>query len=356
MLSRVVLALSFAAATLATSLPADLPPFNSSLFKDLNVTRGFVYHYYASPADAGKPTLVFLHGFPSTSYDWRHQVSFFQDKGYGLIVPDMLGYGGTAKPLDPEAYAPSLISRDIVDILDAEGLQQSVLIGHDWGAKIASRLANYFPQYFNSYAFLAVGYTTPNSFALPFSEQNNASRAVLGYENFGYWDFFSSDGADQIILDNLDSFFDIAFPKDTVFTIKDFAPLGTIGDFIRNGRRITPGDFVTPEERAIQMELLRQGGFAAPLNWYKILTTSIERDDDQGIPSENAVLKKPVFFGAALRDYVALAATFIAAALQNSNDTLTIHQYDSGHWVQLEVKDEVNSDLLQWIEGLKLDV
>ncbi|THV00053.1 hypothetical protein K435DRAFT_837481 [Dendrothele bispora CBS 962.96] len=154
-------------------------------------------------------------------------MSFFQDKGYGLIVPDMLGYGGTAKPLDPEAYAPSLISKDIVDILDAGGLQQSVLIGHDLA-------------------------------------KNNLiqSRAVFGYENFG---------------------------------------------------RVTPGDFVTPEERTVQMELLRQGGLAAPLNWYKIMTTSIESDDDQVIPSENAVLKKPVFFGASLRDYVAIAATYIAA-------------------------------------------
>ncbi|THU80606.1 alpha/beta-hydrolase [Dendrothele bispora CBS 962.96] len=352
MLSRVLLAFSFVVASLATSLPADLPPFNSSLFKDLNVTRGFTYHYYASPADAGKPTLVFLHGFPSSFYDWRHQVSFFQDKGYGLVVPDMLGYGGTAKPLDPEAYAPSLITKDIIDILDAEGLQQSVLIGHDWGAKIASRLANYFPQYFSSYAFLAVGYIAPDAFALPYPEQNNLSRAVLGYENFGYWDFFSSDGADQIILDNFDSFFDIWFPKDTVLTIKDLAPLGAINSFLRNGRRVTPGDFVTPEERTVQMELLRQEGLAAPLNWYKIMTTSIESDDDQGIPSENAVLKKPVFFGAALRDYIAIAATYIAATLQNSNDTLTIQQYDSGHWVMLEVKDKVNTDLLQWIEGL----
>ncbi|THV00056.1 alpha/beta-hydrolase [Dendrothele bispora CBS 962.96] len=355
MLSRVFLALSFAVASLATSLLTDLPPFNSSLFKDLNVTRGLTYHYYASPADAGKPTLVFLHGFPSSFYDWRHQVSFFQDKGYGLVVPDMLGYGGTAKPLDPEAYAPSLISKDIIDILDAEGLQQSVLIGHDWGAKIASRLANYFPQYFSSYAFLA-GYTGPDSFALPYPEQNNLSRAVLGYETFGYWDFFSSEGADQIILANLNSLFDIFFLKDTVLTIKDFAPLGALGDFIRNGRRVTPGDFVTPEERAIEVELLRQTGLAAPLNWYKILTTSIESDDDQGIPSENAVLNQPVFFGTALRDYVGIAATFIAALLQDSKDTLTIQQYDSGHWVMLEVKDKVNSDLLQWIEGLKLDV
>jgi soluble epoxide hydrolase / lipid-phosphate phosphatase len=114
------------------STVVDIPPFNSSLFKDLNVTRGLQYHYYAVPADTGKPTLLFLHGYPSTSYDWRHQIAFFQDEGYGLIVPDMLGYGGTAKPLDPRLYVSSLVTKDIIDILDAEGIDQAVVIGHDW--------------------------------------------------------------------------------------------------------------------------------------------------------------------------------------------------------------------------------
>jgi soluble epoxide hydrolase / lipid-phosphate phosphatase len=116
----------------ALDIQTNTSPFNSSLFKDLNVTRGLEYHYYAVPADTGKPTLLFLHGFPSTSYDWRHQVCFFQEKGFGLIVPDMLGYGGTAKPLDTHFYASSLISRDIIDIMDAESIDQAVLISHDW--------------------------------------------------------------------------------------------------------------------------------------------------------------------------------------------------------------------------------
>ena len=39
------------------------------------------------------------------------------------------------------------------------------------GSKIASRLANYFPERFFAYAFLAVGYTTPDYFAIPFEEK-----------------------------------------------------------------------------------------------------------------------------------------------------------------------------------------
>jgi len=76
-------------------------------------------------------TLIF-HGFPSTSHYWRHQVVFFQEKGYGLIVPDLLGYGGTAKPANVEADLSRLIVKDIVDILDAERIQKVIEFGNDW--------------------------------------------------------------------------------------------------------------------------------------------------------------------------------------------------------------------------------
>jgi pimeloyl-ACP methyl ester carboxylesterase len=105
---------------------------DTALYKDITTLRGLNYHCYVVPTRESKPTLLFLHGFPSTSRDWRHQVSFFREKGYGLIVPDMLGYGGTAKPTNVEAYGANLIAKDIVDILDSEGIQKAILIGHDW--------------------------------------------------------------------------------------------------------------------------------------------------------------------------------------------------------------------------------
>ncbi|KAJ4467013.1 alpha/beta-hydrolase [Lentinula aciculospora] len=322
------------------------------LFKNVNVSRGLVYHYYSTPAEAGKPVLLFLHGFPSTSYDWRHQIAFFQDQGYGLIVPDMLGYGGTAKPVDPHFYASSLISRDMVDLLDAENVDEAIVIGHDWGSKIVGRLANYFPERFYAFAFLSLSYFSPAVLESSFVELNNITKQAIGYEIFGYWGFFSADGADQIIENNLDSFFDILFTANRIQTITNFAPLGALQAWLEANSTTETGDFITPAERAIQIDAMRSEGMRAPLCWYEIVTSTIERDDDQGIPQENLTIKKPVFFGAALEDYVCVAAIEITTILQTSENVTTIHQYDSGHWVQLEAKDQVNSDLLTWIEGL----
>ena len=101
-------------------------------FKDVKVRRGYTYHYYYSPASAGKPTLLLIHGFPSNSVDWARQVAYFKPKGYGLVVPDCLGYDGTSKPTDREAFRHKLLAQDFVDILDAEGLETVIGVGHDW--------------------------------------------------------------------------------------------------------------------------------------------------------------------------------------------------------------------------------
>ena len=101
-------------------------------FKSVTVSRGYKYSYYLVHAQKGKPYLLFCHGFPSTSRDWQDITPHFQSKGYGLVGPDLLGYGGTDKPADPAEYVSSKMCKDMVDILDAEGIQQVVVIGHDW--------------------------------------------------------------------------------------------------------------------------------------------------------------------------------------------------------------------------------
>lgn len=111
---------------------ASHPTMDPSLYKDLVVSRGYKYHYYAAAAKGDNPTIVFIHGFPHTARDWRHVIPIFEDKGYGIIAPDMLAYGGTDKPTDYNEYQGSALSKDVVDVLDNEGVKQAIAIGHDW--------------------------------------------------------------------------------------------------------------------------------------------------------------------------------------------------------------------------------
>ncbi|GFP83290.1 bifunctional epoxide hydrolase 2 [Phtheirospermum japonicum] len=86
----------------------------------------------------GPNAILFLHGFPELWYSWRHQMSHLAAKGYRTIAPDLRGYGGTTgAPPSAAAYTVLHIVGDLVALLDALGLNQVFLVGHDWGAIIA---------------------------------------------------------------------------------------------------------------------------------------------------------------------------------------------------------------------------
>jgi pimeloyl-ACP methyl ester carboxylesterase len=104
-------------------------PSDSKTFQVENGPK-YAYIYYA--AKEGKPTFLLLHGFPSSSYDWRYQIKDLSKAGYGVVAPDLLGYGDTDKPEAMEEYSFGPQSAHLAAILDYEGLKQVIAVGHDW--------------------------------------------------------------------------------------------------------------------------------------------------------------------------------------------------------------------------------
>ena len=87
--------------------------------------------------DPTRPPLLFLHGYPSSSYDWRH--AFDQLHGHRLIVFDFLGYGLSEKPRD-QLYSLQ-VQADVVEALAARFANEPVtLVGHDMGSSVATEL------------------------------------------------------------------------------------------------------------------------------------------------------------------------------------------------------------------------
>lgn len=96
----------------------------------------FTYSYIHIKPTTQNTYILFLHGFPSSSYDWRHQIPYFQKKGYGIIAPDLLGYGGSSKPLDVGVYTGKGMAGDVYELLKSEGVVEGVFgVAHDWYVK-----------------------------------------------------------------------------------------------------------------------------------------------------------------------------------------------------------------------------
>ncbi|KAI0060509.1 alpha/beta-hydrolase [Artomyces pyxidatus] len=320
----------------------------TSAFKKYTTSRGYTYNYYRKVAEGSKPTLVFLHGFPSTSYDWRHQVAFFQTRGYGLIVPDMLGYAGTDKPTDPSAYVGSGLAKDVVDILDAEDVAKAIVVGHDWGSRVASRLVDYYPERVAALAFVTVGYILSN----PGVEYMEVAKQLAGYELFGYWSFFSSEGADKLVESHFDSFFSLFFPNPPSLWVEHMRPGGAFEAWIKSDRRSPLPAYVTEEDKEYHREVLLGGGLAAPFCYFKVMTQGLEAADNKNIPKESTEVKQPFFFAASKQDACCLPSRGYHGIATSVRGPVTTQEFDADHWVMLSHAEELNDALLGWLNGL----
>ena len=90
--------------------------------------------------DAGNgPAVVLLHGFPTSSDLWRRETWLFAER-MRVIVPDMLGYGESAKPVDADLSEPAQ-ARYVDELLHHLGIEDAAVVGHDLGGGIAQMLA-----------------------------------------------------------------------------------------------------------------------------------------------------------------------------------------------------------------------
>lgn len=128
-------------------------------------------------ASIGKgPVILFIHGFPELWYTWRHQLLALSALGYRAIAPDLRGYGDTDAPPSIESYTVLHIVGDLVGLLDALGIDQVFLVGHDWGAFIAWHFCLFRPDRIKALVNLSVALNPRN----PVRKPVESFRALFG--------------------------------------------------------------------------------------------------------------------------------------------------------------------------------
>ena len=88
------------------------------------------------------PPVVLLHGTPSSSYIWRNIVPALVGAGHRVHVYDLLGYGLSERPWDPEIDTSVTGQVPILEgLLDHWGLEDAHIIAHDIGGAVAQRFS-----------------------------------------------------------------------------------------------------------------------------------------------------------------------------------------------------------------------
>jgi len=89
------------------------------------------------------PPLLLLHGWPEFWLTWKPVMARLADR-YTLIAPDLRGFGDSDKPHGP--YGPDQHTDDMLALLDALGIDQAGVVGHDVGGAVMQPLARKAPE------------------------------------------------------------------------------------------------------------------------------------------------------------------------------------------------------------------
>ncbi|THY80317.1 alpha/beta-hydrolase [Aureobasidium pullulans] len=327
---------------------------------------GTTYRYAINPPlEKEKPYLLFLHGFPETSYSWVNQIECFTRRGYGIIAPDLLGTGGTDKPVELEAYSLKTMASEIAELLDCEGLDKVVAVSHDLGSFLLSRFYTYQSQYLSALAILDIGYNAPGTdLNQTYVEAyNNYSQATFGYPVLGRTRPFGCTRKFNIITEHvlkltavqLDSLYSLMYSSDTPkVMVENFNTIGALQEWLAADRRAEFGnDFITNSTREQWKTITRaQGGLEAGLKWYKSYLRGINSADEDEIRSMSGVIEQPSLFIGAEKDSVGIPSEQLLSTLPFAPG-MQIRTVSAGHFLHIEKADEVNEVLYNFIQSVQ---
>jgi len=103
---------------------------------------------YAEAGPADGPAVLLLHGWPYDIHSYAEATPVLASAGYRVIVPFVRGYG-TTRFLSEDTIRngqQAALAVDVIDLMDALGIQRAILAGFDWGARSADIVAALWPD------------------------------------------------------------------------------------------------------------------------------------------------------------------------------------------------------------------
>jgi len=254
---------------------------------------------------AGDECVMLLHGWPDTASLWRHQVPALVEAGYRAIAPDMRGRGQSDRPEDVGDYRVSVNVGDMLAVMDDAGVERAHVVAHDWGASVGWALALRHPGRVASLTALSVGH--PNSFSRAGLRQLQMSWYMLLFQ-----------------------FEDVA---ETFLSANDWAMF----------RRFVGEHSET--ERWIEC-LSEPGALTASLNWYRA-NAHPRRLVSPSPPAPSCAVPT---LGVWSDGDMALTERQMTGSEEHVAGEWEYRRIEgASHWIPLDVPDELNEILLDWL-------
>lgn len=306
-------------------------------------TDGVRLAVYAAGERSARPPIVLCHGFPEIAYSWRRQLSALALGGYRVLAPDQRGYGLSDAPPEVDAYRIETLGADLLGLLDAEGAEQAIFVGHDWGGLIVWDLVRRHPARVAG----AIVLNTPLLPRLP-ADPIEIMRTVLGEDNY-IVAFQQSDTPERLLEANLEKTLRCFFRRGDI-TPEDYLqlPKGRRSLALLKGLEAfdlaNPGNqLLSDTDLAVYLAAFQRSGFRGPVNWYRNWTANWA--NSAHLPDR---VERPCLMLTAENDVV-LPPSMAEGMPALIPDLETVLIRNSGHWTQQEQPDAVNAAMLDWL-------
>ena len=104
--------------------------------------------HYQEAGEKGRPVLVLIHGFASSTLVWSKVFLNLAEAGFRVIAIDLLGYGYSGKPRNGE-YTIAGQASLLVRLLERLGIKRATLVGSSYGGAVAATCALDHAQHVN---------------------------------------------------------------------------------------------------------------------------------------------------------------------------------------------------------------
>ncbi|MCQ8878629.1 alpha/beta hydrolase [Pseudoalteromonas shioyasakiensis] len=119
--------------------------FNVNFFTIESQQQTLKMAYIYLPAKGDKPVVTLMHGKNFNAHYWTPTAQLLQSLGYGVLMPDQIGFGKSSKPTDYQ-YSFAALAHHTHALLESLNIKKSIVLGHSMGGMLASRFALMHPN------------------------------------------------------------------------------------------------------------------------------------------------------------------------------------------------------------------
>jgi len=264
-----------------------------------------LYTVRAGPAHG--PAVFLLHDFAQFWGQWAGQIGALARAGFRVVVPDQRGHDRSDRPDSPDAYPVQVLAGDIAALIRNTGHRRVSLVGHGAGATVAWEVALLYPARLEKLVILSAPHpaVSPEPGGRGGWSRRIASSPQLQGEGAG--------------------------AEDALVALLGTTARGTA--------------FSNPDLETLRTSWRRSGSIAGMLNWYRALST-LERSPLE-LADPRIDVPSLLLWG---QDDSVYPAELAERSLSFLSDGELRTLPGAGHWLPQEATEEVNRNLLEFLE------